>query len=105
MQVVQGQLRVGGRGGSSAVPVRFQVVMSSPKFHPEMTESVSAILLELANERERGVDGVIGVDGTPVKDGAGGGRGFPRTLSTSVLRIKHRSSFWERFWENHRRLA
>ena len=30
---------------------------------------------------------------------------FPRTLSTSVLRIKHRSSFWERFWENHRRLA
>ena len=30
---------------------------------------------------------------------------FPRTLSTSVLRIKHRSSFWERFWENHRRMA
>lgn len=30
---------------------------------------------------------------------------FPRTLSTSVLRIKHHSSFWERFWENHRRLA
>jgi hypothetical protein len=32
-------------------------------------------------------------------------RHFPRTLSTSVLRIKHRSSFWERFFENHRRLA
>ncbi|KDR13577.1 cAMP-specific 3',5'-cyclic phosphodiesterase, partial [Zootermopsis nevadensis] len=24
---------------------------------------------------------------------------LPRTLSTSVLRIKHRSSFWEKFWE------
>lgn len=24
---------------------------------------------------------------------------LPRTLSTSVLRIKHRSSFWDKFWE------
>ena len=71
-----------------------------------MSESVSAILMELASERERGMDGVMaGVDGASVKEAAGGGRGFPRTLSTSVLRIKHRSSFWERFWENHRRLA
>ena len=31
--------------------------------------------------------------------GSGGGPGgkLPRTLSTSVLRIKHRSSFWEKF--------
>ena len=76
--------------------------MSSPKFHPEMGESVGAILKELAS------GGVNGVMEGGVKEGVasgGGGRGFPRTLSTSVLRIKHRSSFWERFWENHRRLA
>lgn len=24
---------------------------------------------------------------------------LPRTLSTSALRIKTRSSFWEKFWE------
>jgi len=65
--------------------------MSSPKFHPEMSESVSSIMLELADNQVRQ---------SPPKE-----LRFPRTLSTSVLRIKHRSSFWERFWENHRRLA
>lgn len=25
---------------------------------------------------------------------------LPRTLSTSVLRIKHRSSFWDKFWDD-----
>lgn len=68
--------------------------MSSPgtKFHPEiMSESLSALMLEqLACDDQR----------EAVKE-----RLFPRTLSTSVLRIKHRSSFWERFFENHRRLA
>lgn len=43
-----------------------------------------------------------------VGGGSGGGGGspgssstgkLPRTLSTSVLRIKHRSSFWDKFWE------
>uniref|UniRef100_A0A8D8W7E5 Uncharacterized protein n=1 Tax=Cacopsylla melanoneura TaxID=428564 RepID=A0A8D8W7E5_9HEMI len=29
---------------------------------------------------------------------SGGGK-LPRTLSTSVLRIKPRSSFWDKFWE------
>ena len=75
--------------------VNWQRKMSSPgsaKFHPEMmSESLSALMLEqLACEDQR----------ESVKE-----RLFPRTLSTSVLRIKHRSSFWERFFENHRRLA
>lgn len=29
-----------------------------------------------------------------------GSNKLPRTLSTSVLRIKHRSSFWTKFWED-----
>ncbi|KAK4018885.1 hypothetical protein OUZ56_000925 [Daphnia magna] len=71
--------------------------MSSPgsisKFHPEMHQSLSALMLEHvhANDVEQRES---------AKE-----RHFPRTLSTSVLRIKHRSSFWERFFENHRRLA
>ena len=74
-----------------------QEKMSSPgsinKFHPDMHQSLSALMLEHvhANDAEQRES---------AKE-----RHFPRTLSTSVLRIKHRSSFWERFFENHRRLA
>ncbi|KAG8327791.1 hypothetical protein J6590_012842 [Homalodisca vitripennis] len=28
---------------------------------------------------------------------------LPRTLSTSVLRIKHRTSFWDKFWQDRSR--
>ncbi|XP_075235698.1 phosphodiesterase dunce isoform X2 [Lycorma delicatula] len=28
---------------------------------------------------------------------------LPRTLSTSVLRIKHRTSFWDKFWEDRQK--
>lgn len=28
---------------------------------------------------------------------------LPRTLSTSVLRIKNRSTFWEKFWDERTR--
>ncbi|XP_060841026.1 cAMP-specific 3',5'-cyclic phosphodiesterase isoform X7 [Rhopalosiphum padi] len=38
---------------------------------------------------------VVGGSGSP---GTQAGK-LPRTLSTSVLRIKHRSSFWDKFWE------
>ncbi|CAI6368032.1 unnamed protein product [Macrosiphum euphorbiae] len=38
---------------------------------------------------------VVGGSGSA---GAQAGK-LPRTLSTSVLRIKHRSSFWDKFWE------
>lgn len=48
-----------------------------------------------------------GSTGELTSEGHGGGGGstgqtigphkLPRTLSTSVLRIKHRSSFWEKF--------
>jgi hypothetical protein len=38
---------------------------------------------------------VVGGNGSA---GAPAGK-LPRTLSTSVLRIKHRSSFWDKFWE------
>lgn len=27
---------------------------------------------------------------------------LPRTLSTSVLRIKNRTSFWDKFWQERR---
>ncbi len=36
------------------------------------------------------------VQGGEDQQGGGGGGSLPRTLSTSVLRIKHRRSFWER---------
>lgn len=69
---------------------------ASSKYHGDMSDSLSAMMLA--------------DDGTrPDSAGAGSGPGkehaFPRTLSTSVLRIKHRSTFWERFFENQRRLA
>ncbi|CAH2107457.1 unnamed protein product [Euphydryas editha] len=31
------------------------------------------------------------------------GSTLPRTLSTSVLRIKNRSTFWEKFWDERTR--
>lgn len=34
---------------------------------------------------------------------AGSGGTLPRTLSTSVLRIKNRSTFWEKFWDERTR--
>ncbi|XP_059483022.1 cAMP-specific 3',5'-cyclic phosphodiesterase isoform X5 [Neocloeon triangulifer] len=45
--------------------------------------------------------------GSPTDDAPGGAGGarrssrdkLPRTLSTSVLRIKHRSTFWDKVWE------
>lgn len=39
---------------------------------------------------------------TGVAAGSGGGT-LPRTLSTSVLRIKNRSTFWEKFWDERTR--
>ncbi|KAJ2947194.1 hypothetical protein O0L34_g16556 [Tuta absoluta] len=35
--------------------------------------------------------------------GSSSGGTLPRTLSTSVLRIKNRSSFWEKFWDERSR--
>jgi hypothetical protein len=45
--------------------------------------------------------------GSPTDEGPGSAGGarrssrdkLPRTLSTSVLRIKHRSTFWDKVWE------
>ncbi|CAH2239438.1 jg23869 [Pararge aegeria aegeria] len=31
------------------------------------------------------------------------GGSLPRTLSTSVLRIKNRSTFWDKFWDERNR--
>ena len=76
--------------------------MSSPKFHPEMSESLSAIMLQRLQDESRLAGGP---SASSSSSGNNKDRLFPRTLSTSVLRIKHRSSFWERFWENHRRIS
>lgn len=39
-------------------------------------------------------------ENVPSVDSPSSGAGkLPRTLSTSVLRIKPRSSFWDKFWE------
>lgn len=40
-------------------------------------------------------------EGVPAESptGSSGGGKLPRTLSTSVLRIKPRSSFWDKVWE------
>lgn len=35
--------------------------------------------------------------------GSSSGSTLPRTLSTSVLRIKNRSTFWEKFWDERTR--
>ncbi|CAB3252121.1 unnamed protein product [Arctia plantaginis] len=35
--------------------------------------------------------------------GSSSGGTLPRTLSTSVLRIKNRSTFWEKFWDERTR--
>lgn len=37
--------------------------------------------------------------GTEGSDSPSSALKLPRTLSTSVLKVKYRSSFWEKFWE------
>lgn len=40
---------------------------------------------------------------TGISGSSSSGSTLPRTLSTSVLRIKNRSSFWEKFWDERTR--
>ncbi len=52
----------------------------------ERSSRASAEKEQMHNRHQSGQDG----------GGGGGGGNLPRTLSTSVLRIKHRRSFWEK---------